>query len=82
MANEHSIAAAQMEAMHVAEAQAKDKAHQEGRSFQHYVTFESSLTNDTAAAQMEAMHVAEAEAKDKAHQEGISGQNRNILRTC
>jgi hypothetical protein len=58
-----------MEAMHVAEAQAKDKAHQEGM---HDAWCDPELIADqVAAAQMEAMHVAEAEAKDKAHQEGM-----------
>lgn len=59
-----------MEAMHVAEAEAKDKAHQERMTalFSHLWRLVK-LTYYAEAAQMEAMHVAEAEAKDKADQE-------------
>lgn len=66
---DYVVAAKKMEAMHTAEAEAKEKAHQEGW-FQHLSSFSSRANTNTAAAKMEAMHVAEAEAKDKASQEG------------
>ena len=65
-----------MEAMHVAEAEAKDKAHQEAAAKMEAMHVAEAEAKDKAhqeaAAQMEAMHVAEAEAKDKAHQEAAA----------
>jgi len=56
--------------MHVAEAEAKDKAHQEGTGPLILFTVSRSLTSHIAAAAMEEMHIVNEQAKDKADQEG------------
>lgn len=63
-------AADAMEAMHVAQAEAKEKAHQEGERFMPFQYKGLIINIHQAAAKMEAEHAAKAEAEAKAHQEG------------
>lgn len=64
--------------MHVANAEAEDKASQEGTVVPLSLPIAVETNNHSAAAKMEAMHVAEAQAKDKASQEGAVFLDRNI----